>query len=230
MNMKSHLRLMTDTALIGAALLLCGPVAHASDTETSSYKPVPARIGDFSLKIEPGVALPLTHPQSRIFDTGGGETLKALWLVNDYMDVGPSATFMSLPSETPGGQAGNAWTFGGSLRLRSPRNASDKFLVISPWADADLLYVRTGGLNRPGFAAAAGVSVPIGKARIFWVGPFVRYLQIIQSNRVGFDNNDAKILSLGPRRDSRQCRPLPRRGRTDGQLGVPGVQKARRSA
>ena len=197
MNMKSHLRLMTDTALIGAALLLCGPVAHASDTETSSYKPVPARIGDFSLKIEPGVALPLTHPQSRIFDTGGGETLKALWLVNDYMDVGPSATFMSLPSETPGGQAGNAWTFGGSLRLRSPRNASDKFLVISPWADADLLYVRTGGLNRPGFAAAAGVSVPIGKARIFWVGPFVRYLQIIQSNRVGFDNNDAKILSLG---------------------------------
>jgi len=34
--------------------------------------------------------------------------------------------------------------------------------------------------------------------RIVWVGPFVRYLQIIQEpTRTGFDNHDAKILSLG---------------------------------
>ena len=197
MHQKFPLPLLTKTALTGAALLLCGPLAQASEAETSSYQPIPARIGDFSLKVEPGVALPLTHPQSRIFDTGGGETIKALWLVNKYMDVGPSATFLTLPTEASGGEAGNAWTFGGSLRLRSPRNASDKFLVISPWADADLLYVRTGGLNRPGFAVATGVSVPIGQARIFWVGPFARYFQIMQDHRSGFDNNDAKILSLG---------------------------------
>jgi len=68
---------------------------------------------------------------------------------------------------------------------------------MSPWVDADVLYVRTGGLNRPGFAAAAGVSVPIGKARVFWIGPFARYFQVMQRDRSNFDNNDAKILSLG---------------------------------
>lgn len=159
--------------------------------------PMPARIGAFSLKVEPGVALPLNHPQSQIFKTGGGQTLKALWVVNEYTDIGPSATFLTLPSETSGGEAGTAWTFGGSLRMRRPRNVSQGFLAIAPWADLDVLYVRTGSLNRSGFAAAAGLSVPIGKARVFWVGPFARYFQILQHERKDFDNNDAKILSLG---------------------------------
>jgi outer membrane protein OmpA-like peptidoglycan-associated protein len=117
--------------------------------------------------------------------------------VNANMDIGPSATFLALPSETSGGEAGTAWTFGGSLRLRRARNATEEVLSISPWVDADVLYVRTGGLNRPGLAAAAGVSIPVGRARLFWVGPFARYSQILQRDRPGFNNNDAKILSLG---------------------------------
>jgi outer membrane protein OmpA-like peptidoglycan-associated protein len=180
-----------------SALLLFVPIAHASEVEVSGYNPLPARIGDFALKVEPGVALPLTDPQSRIFKTGGGETIKALWVVNDLVDVGPSATFVTLPAEASGGEAGTAWTFGGSLRFRRPRNATQTFLAISPWADADVLYVRTGERNRAGFAAAAGLSVPIGLARVFWIGPFVRYFQIMQRARPGFDNNDAKILSMG---------------------------------
>jgi outer membrane protein OmpA-like peptidoglycan-associated protein len=184
-------------AITAAALLLFAPIARASDVETTSYNPLPARIGDFALKVEPGVALPLTHPQSQIFKTGGGETIKALWVVNEYMDVGPSATFLALPTESSGGEAGTAWTFGGSIRFRRPRNAVQTFMAISPWADADALYVRTGNLNRAGFAAAAGASVPIGKARVFWIGPFARYFQIMQRDRPGFDSTDAKILSLG---------------------------------
>jgi outer membrane protein OmpA-like peptidoglycan-associated protein len=191
---KAH---SAKAAFTSAGLLLFAQFAQAADVEPSSYPPLPARIGDFALKLEPGVALPLTHPQSQIFKTGGSETIKALWVVNEYMDVGPSATFLALPSETSGGEAGTAWTFGGSLRLRRPRNATEEFLSVSPWADADVLYVRTANLNRPGFAAAAGVSFPVGRARLFWVGPFARYFQILQRERVGFDNNDAKILSLG---------------------------------
>jgi len=197
MHLRSRLSLQAKTALAGATLLLSTQFAKTSEAETSSDRPVPAKVGDFALKVEPGVALPLTNPQSRLFKTGGGETIKALWVVNEYMDIGPSATFLALPSETSGAEAGTAWTFGGSLRLRRPRNAPDTFLAISPWVDADALYVRTGGLNRPGFAAAAGVSVPIGKARVFWIGPFARYFQILQRERSNFDNNDAKILSLG---------------------------------
>jgi outer membrane protein OmpA-like peptidoglycan-associated protein len=197
MQMKFPPARSVKAILTGAALLLSTQFAQASDSETPSDDPLPARIGDFALKIEPGVALPLTHPQSQIFKTGGGETIKALWVINDYMDIGPSATFLALPSEIAGGEGGTAWTFGGSLRLRRPRNADPEFLSISPWVDADLLYVRTGNLNRPGFAAAAGISIPVGRARLFWVGPFARYFQIMQGTHQGFDNNDAKILSLG---------------------------------
>jgi outer membrane protein OmpA-like peptidoglycan-associated protein len=113
------------------------------------------------------------------------------------VDLGPSATFLALPTDPSGGEAGTAWAFGGSARIRRARNAAQTFMAISPWADADVMYVRTGGLNRAGLAAAAGVSVPIGRARVFWVGPFVRYFQILQTERSGFDNNDAKILSIG---------------------------------
>lgn len=195
--MRFPLAHSAKTALTGACLLLFSQSAQAAESETSGYGPLPARIGDFALKVEPGVALPLTHPQSQIFKTGGGETIKALWVVNANMDIGPSATFLALPSETSGGEAGTAWTLGGSLRLRRARNATEEFLAISPWVDADVLYVRSGNLNRPGFAAAAGVSVPVGRARLFWVGPFARYFQIMQRERPGFNNNDAKILSLG---------------------------------
>jgi outer membrane protein OmpA-like peptidoglycan-associated protein len=197
MHTRFPLAHAAQTILAGTALLLSGRVAQATDVDSSGYNPLPARIGDFALKVEPGVALPLTQPQSQIFKTGGGETIKALWVVNEFMDVGPSATFLALPTETSGGEAGTAWTFGGSIRFRRPRNAVQTFLAISPWADADVLYVRTGGLNRAGFAAALGVAVPIGKARVFWIGPFARYFQIMQRDRPGFDTTDAKILSLG---------------------------------
>jgi outer membrane protein OmpA-like peptidoglycan-associated protein len=191
------LTLATKTAIAGAALLLLAPSVLAADVEASGYAPLQPRLGDFSLKVEPGFALPLTHPQSQIFKTGGSETIKALWVVNDYLDVGPSATFLALPTDSSGGQAGMAWTFGGSLRLRFLHNTPDKLMAVLPWVDVDALYVRTGGLNRPGVAAAAGVSFPIGQARIFWIGPFARYFQIIQNHRSGFNNNDAKTLSLG---------------------------------
>jgi outer membrane protein OmpA-like peptidoglycan-associated protein len=197
MQTRSTLSLQRRTALTGAALFLLTPFAQAAEPESSNYRPLPARVGDFALKVEPGVALPLTTPQSRLFKTGGSGTIKALWLVNEYMDIGPSATFLSLPSEASGTEAGNAWTFGGSLRLRRARSAPETFLAMSPWVDADILYVRTGSLNRPGFAAAVGVAVPIGKARVFSIGPFARYFQIMQWSRQGFDSSDAKILSLG---------------------------------
>ena len=200
MTQESPLSYLAKAAMTGAALLLLGAFAQASAAETTVPNRGPAQVGDFALKVEPGVALPLTHPQSQVFKVGGGQTIKALWTLNKYLDVGPSATFMYLPAETSSNEAGTAWTFGGGIRVKRPHDVPDHdaFYAISPWADADALYVRTGGLNRAGFAVAAGLSVPIGEARAFWIGPFVRYLHIMQQpERTGFDNHDAKILSLG---------------------------------
>jgi len=186
-------------------LLLSGPVAvgvrlaRATEVEAAAGAPLPSEAGDFTLKVEPGVAFPLTEPQSQRFKTGGGQTMKALWGLTPYLDIGPSATFMAFPSRGAFTGGGTAWTFGGSVRLKRPHHAPDDdgAHALSPWVDADALYVRTGSLNRPGLAVAAGLSVPLGAARVFWLGPFVRYLEIIQPDRSGYDNRDGKILSLG---------------------------------
>ncbi|MEN9578254.1 MAG: hypothetical protein RJA70_1263 [Pseudomonadota bacterium] len=191
MNYPCHLALARGT-MTAAAMLLLTPLAAAEDVY------LPAKAGDFSLKIEPGLALALSKPQSHLFDVGGGQTIKALWALSPYLDIGPSATFIALPSDTGLSDVGTAWTFGGGLRLKRPHHTSGgAFQAISPWLDVDALYVRTGDLDRPGFAVGAGLAVPIGEDRAFWFGPFVRYLQIIQGERTGFDNQDAKILSLG---------------------------------
>ena len=121
-----------------------------------------------------------------------------MWGLTPYLDLGPSATFLMLPSHADLEEAGIAWTFGGSVRFKRPHTSPDEGLsALSPWVDADVLYVRTGGLNRPGLALAAGLSAPLGAARVFWLGPFVRYLEILQPNRASYDNHDAKILSVG---------------------------------
>jgi len=142
------------------------------------------------------VVFPLTKPQSERFGLGGGVTLKALFGLTPFLDVGPSAAYSYLTSSEPFTDSGTVWSFGAGFRLKRPHDA-ESFSGISPWLDADALYIRTGDLNRPGFDAAAGVAVPLGDARRFWIGPFVRYLQTVQGDRTGFDSRDAKLLTFG---------------------------------
>lgn len=186
--------------MTAAVLLLLAPLAQATTgMEASGPNPQIGKGGDFALKLEPGLAIPVGDPQAQAFQLGVGQTIKALWGVSRHVDIGPSGSFTTLPAEAPMTDAGTAWTLGAGARLKRPHDApyDDALYAISPWLDADALYVRTGGLNRPGFAVAAGLSVPIGDSRTFWIGPFVRYFQIIQGERAGFDSTDAKLVSVG---------------------------------
>jgi outer membrane protein OmpA-like peptidoglycan-associated protein len=154
--------------------------------------------GRFSLKIEPGAAIPLTPPQSQIFKVGGSQSIKGLFALTPYFDLGPSATFVGLPAERSENKGGTAWAFGGSVQLKRPHHvAGNAFQAISPWVDVDVMYVRTDQLDRAGLAAAVGVSVPLGAARVFWLGPFVRFFEILNPERSGFNDNDARVLSIG---------------------------------
>lgn len=154
-----------------------------------------ARAEGVSIKLEPGVAIPATAPQSEIYDVGGGQSLKALFGVAPYLDIGPSASFLFLPASAPLAESGVAWGLGGGLRLKRPHNQLDS--GTSPWLDADLLYIRTGDLNRLGFDAAVGVAFPVDAAKVFWVGPFVRYQQTFNGERMGYDTRDSKIVLAG---------------------------------
>lgn len=150
---------------------------------------------DVSIKLEPGVVVPTTAPQSDIYDVGGGQSLKALFGINPYLDIGPAASFLFLPASTPMAESGVAWGFGGGFRIKRPHNQLDS--GASPWLDADLLYMRTGDLGRFGFDAAVGIAFPVDAAKVFWVGPFVRYQQTVSGERVGFDTRDSKIILAG---------------------------------
>src|SRR5947209_7845841 len=77
-----------------------------------------AHSGEMSLKLEPGLAVPLGDPQARIYDVGGGQSLKALFGLTPFLDVGPSATFIMLPASAPLSEAGGVWGLGGGLRLK----------------------------------------------------------------------------------------------------------------
>lgn len=187
----------------GAALLFFTPRAHAQvGAEAEGEAPAPRLAPGlrFTLSLQPGLAVPLTSPQSRMFDTGGEQTVKVLFGVTRHLSLGPSATFTSLPASSSTMDAGTSWAFGGGARLGRPHDAlggSAGFYAVSPWIDADLLYVRTGGLDRLGFATAIGAVMPIDDSRRFWIGPYARYSQIFQGDRAGFDNRDSKILTVG---------------------------------
>ena len=151
-----------------------------------------------SVKVEPGIAVPLSSPQSDIYKMGGGGSAKVLFALGRYLDFGPSAHLLLLPAAARDGNGGTAWALGGGLRLKRPHDStSSTFSSISPWIDGDALYVRTAGFNRVGLAAAVGLAWPLGEDRSVWFGPFVRYLHILQPNTDGYDNRDAKTLVVG---------------------------------
>jgi outer membrane protein OmpA-like peptidoglycan-associated protein len=188
-----------NAAAVGVCFVLISSFAQAAEDSAPSRDPLPTKRGSFVLKLEPGLAIPLTDPQSHGFDFGGVGTAKGLFALTPYLDLGPSVSFLALPTDDSLRDLGTAWTVGGSIQVKRPHDISElnKSHIVSPWADFDALYVRTGKLDRFGFAVGAGLSVSIGKSRVFWLGPLLRYFQIVQPERSGFNNDDAKILIVG---------------------------------
>jgi outer membrane protein OmpA-like peptidoglycan-associated protein len=199
MNQGISSVLSSSAAVIGAALLVFAPSTLAADVETTGRDPAPSQAGQLSFKLEPGVAWPLTEPQSQLFKLGGGGSLKALWSLSPYLDVGPAFTVLLLPSETSGQESGRAFAYGLGLRLKGPHfsRSGERATSMSPWVDADASYVRTGGLGRFGYDIGAGLAFPVGSNKAVWIGPFVRYFQIAAHDRPGVDTRDAKLLIVG---------------------------------
>lgn len=189
--------LTSSCAALGTTLLLLAHPAHAQPDADVADESAPLEPGaKLALQIEPGIATALSDPQAQRTDAGFGQTIKLLFGLTRYLDVGPTAAFTTLRSSSAMPTSGTSWAFGGGARLMRPHDERD-FYGLSPWVDADLLYIRTGSLDRPGFAAAVGLAIPIDERRRFWVGPYARYFQILQGNPAGYDNRDAKILDVG---------------------------------
>jgi outer membrane protein OmpA-like peptidoglycan-associated protein len=177
-------------------VFLSAGVAHAQSPKGEASQMAEAPSHNFGLRIEPGVAVPLSSPQSNRFDVGGGQTVKGFYNLAPWLDIGPTISFTDLPAADGFQRSGTSWDFGAGVRVKGPVTGDGLFGMI-PWADADVLYSRTGDLDRPGFDVGAGLMAPVGKNRSFRLGPFVRYRHIVQGEKSGFDNRDAKLLHAG---------------------------------
>ena len=155
-----------------------------------------------SVRVEPGVAVPMGNPQEERFYPGFAADLKPELSIFDIFSFGPSLATVVFPSNVDGVDAPALWGLGGFIRFKRPHgfewNDSEGAEAVSPWIDADAQYVRTGPLDRVGYAVAAGAAWPAENTRMLWVGPFARYQGVHQDdNLVGRNTNDSHTLILG---------------------------------
>jgi outer membrane protein OmpA-like peptidoglycan-associated protein len=155
-----------------------------------------------TLRVEPGVAFPLTQPQTDRYKVGGDLVLKPTLGLTPWLDASLVGSALVLPAKASNTDAGLALGVGAGLRIKRPHDESNTgrgWTAVSPWLDGDVQYVRTGPLDRAALSLGAGASVPTSDARTLWVGPFVRYMDIVDSlnPRVGIDNSDAHVLIVG---------------------------------
>ena len=187
---------MDVRGVLVCALLVLGFVPSAmaqSESDGSNSPTYESPNPHLGLRVEPGVSIPLTSPQSDRFGVGGGQTIKAFYGLTPWLDVGPSIGFTDLPSSDNITRSGTSWDIGAGVRAKRTLGSSG----LMPWADAGAAYVRTGELDRFGFDVGAGLSVPLDRAHAFRLGPFVRYRHIVQNEQTGIDGRDAKLLHAG---------------------------------
>jgi outer membrane protein OmpA-like peptidoglycan-associated protein len=177
---------IVSSTLVASGLLLGTSLANAQD---------------ITVRQEPGVAVPLTSPQTNHYQYGGDLAVKLDIGLTPWLDVGPSVGFMDLQSHSPDTvPGGTAWSFGGLARVKRPHDESNHgegLTAVSPWLDGELDYVRTGDLDRSGWSVGAGAAVPTSADRNLWIGPFARYQGTIQPNTPGYDDRDAKVFIAG---------------------------------
>lgn len=179
--------------VFGMAMVVFPTLVQAQEVDSTVYP---------SVRVEAGVALPLGDPQDDRFAPGGSVAIKPELTVADFFGFGPSGSVTVFNSEVLGIDSPTIWAVGGFIRFKRPHsfkgNPDSGAAAGSPWVDADLQYVRTGPLDRIGYAAAIGVSWPVDEERIFWMGPFVRYQGVHQDDLpVGRNSNDSHTLILG---------------------------------
>src|SRR5678809_517049 len=142
MAMQSLTLMSSTCALLGTTLLAQPAFAEPDHFDTGAEAPPPEPGAKLTLQIEPGIATALSDPQSQRTDAGFGQTVKVLFGLTRFLEVGPSASFTTLRSsdEMATTTSGTSWAFGGGARLMRPHDEVSLY-GVSPWVDADMLYV-----------------------------------------------------------------------------------------
>jgi hypothetical protein len=163
----------------------------------------------YALHVEPGLAIWLDNPQANRFKPGFYGAIRPSLTLGRFVSLQLSYAVLFTPNRSPFTENGVGHFFMGGVRVRPlasvfPTTGNTGGL----FADVNLGYVRTDNLNR--FAYDIGIGYGFQVTPSFSIGPYLRYVQIVQSDdTLGEDPNDAQLLVLGvdiafgftPRRD-----------------------------
>ncbi len=179
----SRLKPIRNRAAITAALLLASGIMGASGVARADG-------GMHTFRIEGGVGIPVTTPQTSRFDLGGGGALgyelrPIPWL---GIEARFSAYVLTASAANPGADAyGTYYAPALGLRLHPLAGLG----VGDLWVGAVGAVVFTGDLVRPGLEVGIGYEFNVA----WWLrmGPFVRYQHVFQTE----PGSDAGFVTLG---------------------------------
>lgn len=153
-----------------------------------------------SVRLEPGLAIPMNFPQADKFTPGVAGDAKLDIDLTRWLDTGPSISELVMPSQSLStNEAGTAFGIGWGGRLKRPHDLGtwNKINSISPWVDADLQLIETGSLTRSAVFVGIGAEMPTSESRQLWVGPFARYMDVPENYHNGYYNQDLHELIVG---------------------------------
>jgi hypothetical protein len=175
-----------------AAAVICGAGLAAL-----SLAPATASAQDFQIHVEPAAAIWLDAPQSDRFNPGFYLAIRPSVRLSRMVSAQLSWGMLLAPAADGFAEDGSAHSVLGGLRLRP-------FAMMRPeseqlggfWVDANLGYVRTGGLDRFGFDTGIGWGFQV--ADWMALGPAIRYAQIVQPDSLETQGpDDAQFLTVG---------------------------------
>lgn len=164
---------------------------------TATLLPEPAHAQQFQLHAEGAVALWLDEPQSDRFAPGAYLALRPGLALGRMLSLQWSYAALMVPSGEGFDEAGAAHFLTTGLRLRPFASMQDEETQLGGlFVDVNGGYVRTGPLDRAGFDAGLGFGFQ--PADWFSVGPVVRYVQVLQPDRLEAQSpGDAQFLTVG---------------------------------
>lgn len=137
----------------------------------------------FSLHLDPAFVAPVTEAQRSLYLPGIALEVKGLYALTPNVAVGPAAQALYVSRLSDSGSAGDVWQWGGSLRVQTDRTVKGNPKgVFFPWADVDVMVGMTGNLWRPAGDLAVGFDTALDSERLAWLGPFVRYATLLQTD------------------------------------------------
>lgn len=150
-----------------------------------------------TLQAELAPAIWLDNPQATRFTPGGYLAVRPGFSLGRVLSLQASYALLATPAAGELSGFGVAHFIEGGLRVRPLATLQPEEVSLGGlWADFNLGYVRTGDLDRFGFDAGLGYGFQV--APTFALGPAVRYVQIVQPDRlVGVDPNDGQLLTFG---------------------------------